>query len=432
VTDRGAKAAGDPLADPPKIVFVNRYFYPDQSATSQLLTDLAHALAEAGFKIHVICSRQRYDDASIRLAPRESFAGVAIHRVWTTRFGRRRLLGRALDYATFYGSSAVQMIRLLKRDDTVVAKTDPPLISIVAMFAAQLKGAQLINWLQDVFPEVASLLGANPLPRALNAGLRRCRDLSLRSAHANIVLGERMRERLLGAGIPSESIQIIENWAELRPDKPKPAASSVLRSKLGLDDHFVVGYSGNLGRAHEFQTLLGAAETLRTDPRFVFLMIGGGIGMTQLERDVGDRGLANFRFLAYQPRESLSDCLAAADVHWVSLRPVLEGFIVPSKFYGILAAARPVMFIGDPDGELARDIRRCACGASVNVGESALLAQLLTAWQSDPALLERMGEAGYRRYCERYSARRAFDQWIRILKSRNRVDGVSPPALSNR
>jgi glycosyltransferase involved in cell wall biosynthesis len=241
-----------------------------------------------------------------------------------------------------------------------------------------------------------------------------------------------MRERLLGAGIASERIQIIENWAELRPDKPKPAASSVLRSQLGLDDHFVVGYSGNLGRAHEFQTLLGAAETLRTDPRFVFLMIGGGIGMTRLEREVGDRGLANFRFLAYQPRESLSDCLAAADVHWVSLRPALEGFIVPSKFYGILAAARPVIFIGDPDGELARDIRRCACGATVNVGESALLAQLLTAWQSDPALLERMGEVGYRRYCERYSARRAFDQWIRILKSRSRVDGVSPPALSNR
>lgn len=416
----------------PKIVFVNRYFYPDQSATSQLLTDLASALAQAGFEVHVICSRQRYDDASIRLAPQESFVGVTIHRVWTTHFGRARSLGRALDYATFYASSALAMLRLLKRDDTVVAKTDPPLISIVAMMAAKMKGALLINWLQDIFPEVASRLGANPLPRALDALLRGWRDLSLRRAQTNIVLGEHMRDQLQRAGIALDRIQIIENWAELHPDDPKPSSRSGLRARLGLEDRFVVGYSGNLGRAHEFQTLLGAAELLKSDPNVVFLMIGGGAGMTQLEREVRERGLRNFRFLAYQPRESLSDCLAAADVHLVSLRPALEGLIVPSKFYGILAAARPVVFIGDPDGEVARHIRRSACGATISIGQTAQLAQLLSEWRSDRALLERMGEAGIQYYRERYSARRALDQWFLVLKSRTRVDGVSPQALSSR
>src|SRR5580658_4310316 len=114
----------------PKFVFVNRYFHPDQSATSQLLTDVASALAESGIDVHVVCSRQRYDDANARLASTDVVAGVAVHRVWTSRFGRDHLLGRAMDYATFYLSCGLALLCLLRRGDTVIAKTDPPLISI--------------------------------------------------------------------------------------------------------------------------------------------------------------------------------------------------------------------------------------------------------------------------------------------------------------
>jgi colanic acid biosynthesis glycosyl transferase WcaI len=406
------------------IVFVNRFFYPDQSATSQLLTDLSQALARSGFTVHVICSRQRYDDPGVRLPPQESSDGVTVHRIWTTRFGRDRLLGRALDYASFYGSSAVAMLRLLRRGDTVIAKTDPPLISIVAMAAAKIKGAHLVNWLQDIFPEVASLLGANPLPRPLDALLRRCRDLSLRSAHVNVVLGERMRERLLGLGVPENRIQIIENWAECGNDAPKEASHSILRAKNALMDKFVVGYSGNLGRAHEFQTLLRAAAILQDDREIVFLMTGGGAGMLKLSKVTTARGLNNFLFLPYQPRNTLCDSLAASDVHWVSLLPELEGLIVPSKFYGILAAARPTVFIGDPDGELARAIRTGQCGVTVAVGDVDALVGAVRHLKNDPAHRKRLGGNAYQRYCERYSAARAFDRWAEIVRSANRASDV--------
>jgi glycosyltransferase involved in cell wall biosynthesis len=415
-----------------KIVFVNRYFHPDESATSQLLTDLASALADAGLFVHVICSRQRYDDAGVRLRSHESVGGVAVRRVWTTRFGRAQLAGRALDYASFYVSSAIAMLGSVGRGDTLIAETDPPLISIVAMVAAKLKGAHLVNWLQDIFPEVATMLGANPLPPILDRLLRRYRDRSLRAARVNVVLGERMREQLESGGISSERIEVIENWAESRSDAPKSAVGSALRAELGLSHNFVVGYSGNLGRAHEFHTLLGAAEMLRTDPRIVFLMIGGGAGMVQLEREVRERALENFRFLPYQPREALADALAAADVHWVSLKPALEGYIVPSKFYGILAAARPVLFIGDPDGELAREIGRCRCGAVVAVADVPELTRLLRAWQNDPQLLSDMGERGHRRYVERYCAERALQKWLRILRPPSPAHDASSPSLSNR
>ena len=406
------------------IVFVNRYFYPDQSATSQLLTDLAGALTRTGFTVHVICSRQRYDDPAARLKLQESIKGVTVHRIWTTRFGRERLLGRALDYATFYCSSALTMLRLLRPGDTVIAKTDPPLISIVAMVAAKIKGALLINWLQDIFPEVASLLGANPLPRPLDALLRNCRNWSLRSARLNVVLGECMRDRLLRLGIPSNRIEIIENWAECSQEAPKSASRSVLRAKLGIADKFVVGYSGNLGRAHEFQTLLGAAEILKNDVEILFLMIGAGAGMLKLSEITRERGLNNFLFLPYQPREILCDSLAASDVHWVSLLPKLEGLIVPSKFYGILAAARPTVFIGDPDGELARAIRVGQCGVTVAVGDVDALVGAVRRLKNDPVHRERLGSNAYRRYCERYSAARAFDRWAGIVRPATPVPGA--------
>ena len=366
--------------------------------------------------MHVVCSRQRYDDPDARLRSRDWVAGVAVSRVWTSRFGRDHLLGRAVDYATFYVSSGFALLRLLKRGDTIVAKTDPPLISIVAMGAAKVKGAQLINWLQDIFPEVASLLGANPLPRPLDSLLRYVRDQSLRAARNNVVLGERMRERLLLLGVDLRKIHIIENWAQRNLEAPKPAHLSTLRSSLDLGGRFVVCYSGNLGRAHEFQTLLGAAEILKNDAAIAFLMIGGGIGMTQLSCAVAERGLPNFRFLPYLPRESLRDGLAAANVHWVSLNPSLEGYIVPSKFYGILAAARPVVFIGDPDGELSRVIRTAHCGASVAVGDVGGLVRVLGDLKADPERVEREGLNGYRRYCERYSAQRAIEEWKRIVR----------------
>jgi colanic acid biosynthesis glycosyl transferase WcaI len=412
----------------PKIVYVNRYYHPDQSATSQLLTDLAGALSRAGFEVHVICSRQRYDDPDAQLPARDTVDGVTVHRVWTSRFGRRRLLGRGLDYASFYVTSWFAMLKLLRRGDIAVAKTDPPLLSIIAFAAVKLKGAELINWLQDIFPEVASVLGANPLPRPLDALLRRLRNRSLRAARLNIVLGERMRGRLLQLGIAANKIRIIENWAETDVGPPKAVAHSALRSRIDAAGKFVVGYSGNLGRAHEFQTVLEAAQILRDDPDIVFLMIGGGAAMAQLAFSVEQRKLGNFRFLPYQPRESLADTLAAADVHWVSLIPALEGLIVPSKFYGVLGAARPVIFIGDRDGEIAREIDACGCGATVGTAQARDLVRLLLEWKANPGQRESMGRRGYECYQARFCAARAFAAWNDILTPSSRVAGASSPA----
>jgi len=405
----------DPRVSRQNLFFVNRYFYPDQSATSQMLSDLSFGLAKRGWPVHVICSRQKYGQPDAKLPARETINDVVVHRIWTTRFGRDHLVGRAVDYATFYLSSALHLIRVLRRGDMVIAKTDPPLISIVAMVAARLKSAILINWLQDIFPEIATELGANPLPHWLDKSLRRWRDRSLRAARANVVLGARMRELLARRGIDDRAIRIIENWADGDTSEPLAGTESRLRGILGLVHQFVVGYSGNLGRAHEYQTILGAALSLSHFEDVVFLMIGAGAGMIQLQRTVGDRGLKNFRFLPYQPRAALSDSMAAADVHWVSLLPTLEGLIVPSKFYGILAAGRPVIFIGDREGELAEVIHRSEVGGAVSVGDSAELVRLVLLLRSDARARHAMGSKARQLYREKYTAGRALEQWAELL-----------------
>lgn len=398
-----------------RIVFVNRYYDPDQSATSQMLTDLARGLAAQGHDVHVVCSRLLYDDPAARMAISELLQGVRVHRVATTRFGRHHLPGRAVDYASFYLASAVKLLHLLRRGDVLVAKTDPPLLSILAAPIAIGKRVMLINWQQDVFPEVASQLGANPLPRPLDALLRRVRDVSLRAATSNVVIGGRMREYLSSRQIPQGKLRVIENWADDRAIQPKPQSTSVLRARLGLLDRFVVCYSGNLGRAHEFETMLGAAEVLRVDPKFAFLIIGGGAKVEALKQGVAHLGLDNFWFLPPQPRDTIEDSLAAADVHLVSLLPSLEGLIVPSKLYGILAAGRPLIFIGDPDGEVARVVRSAQCGSQVGVADIDGLANLLRQLAAAPEACAVMGAQARRALCEEFSLKRATERWLRLL-----------------
>jgi glycosyltransferase involved in cell wall biosynthesis len=374
-----------------RVVFVNRYFHPDHSATSQIASDLAFHLASRGWEVVAITSRQRYDDARARFPSREDKNGVRIVRVWSTRFGRAGLIGRAVDYVTFY-LSAYFAIRRERRDAVVVPMTDPPLMSVVAAAASQ----RTVNWVQDLFPEVAEGLGIR-VPRVV----RRLRDWSLRRAKKNVVLGD-----LMAARVPNAVI--IHNWADAALE-PVARDTNPLRAEWQLGEDFVAGYSGNLGRAHEFDTVLAAMRRL---PQIRFLFIGGGAKLDAVKRDA----TVNATFLPYQPRERLAQSLSAADVHLVSLQPQLEGLVQPSKFYGVLAVGRPVIFIGARDGELARIIDEHRCGVVVEPGDIDGLVRALTALDTHRETAAEMGRRGFDAYRAHFAPRHAFAAWERVLE----------------
>jgi colanic acid biosynthesis glycosyl transferase WcaI len=400
---------------PARVFFVNRYFHPDESATSRILSDLVFRLAAQGLSVAVVTSRQLYEDPHAQLPSAQTIRGVAVHRVATARLGRSRLLGRALDYVSFHAAVAWRLSRLLGPGDIVVAKTDPPLLSVTLSHVAAWRGARLMNWLQDVFPEVAVTLAPGILPKPLQAPLMSMRDRSLKSATMNIVLSEGMRERVCARGVEPGKTIVIPNWADTKTLTPRAAAASFTRRRLGLTDRFVIGYSGNFGRAHEFDTLMTAAKLLNDDARFAFLMTGGGARSQGLQHAVAQAHLTNFHFQGYQPAQWLSDSMAAADIHLVSLLPALEGLIVPSKVYGILAAGRPVVFIGDTRGDIAQLIREHDCGISVAVGAGAQLAEGFRSLRADPARVQLMGVNARRLALARYTGEHAAEDWLRLL-----------------
>jgi len=407
------------------LIFLNRYFYPDHAATSQILADLAFTLAKQGRPITVITSRQRYDAPTVRLPACDVVDGVKIVRVWTSRFGRDMLLGRAIDYATFYCAAAWALWRIARRGDVVVAMTDPPMLSIVAAPICKLRRATLVNWLQDIFPEVAEAL---ELAKARLAGwgfalLRRLRDLSLKSAAMNVAVGARMADRLAASDVPHDRICVIPNWADGALIRSIPHTENPLRREWELGDAFVIGYSGNLGRAHEFETILGAIAALeqRPDaatagiPRLLWLFIGGGAQREAMQREAERRRLKSVRFQPYQPRENLAKSLSAADVHLVSLRSELEGLVVPSKFYGIAAAGRSTVFIGDPGGEIATVIDAHACGVTVPMGDSSSLARIVTELAINRELCRTMGDRARAALLANYDLSVGVGKWAGLI-----------------
>ena len=396
---------------------MNRFFFPDHSATSQILTDLAFHLAGGETQVRVVTSRQRYDDPNAYLPEAESIGGVAIHRISTTRFGRSVLIGRGFDYLSFYSSAFRSVLAWAKPGDVLVAKTDPPLLSLAAMHAAKRRGLHLVNWLQDLYPEVAAALGVPIVKGPLGRGLLQLRDASLRAADVNVVVGERMAEIVRKRGIAPERIRVIPNWCDDEEIQPIAPLDNSLRREWGLGDRFVVGYSGNLGRGHEFETVLAAAERLRGDRRLCFLFIGGGQKFPELTHSVRERGLDHlFRFLPYQDRRVLRLSLGAPDVHLISLRPELEGLIVPSKLYGIAAAGRPIIAVAASDGEIAGLVRRHDCGIVVEPGEGELLADALRCLGTDTGRLAEMGHRARAMLDAHFTRRRAFKCWQSLVE----------------
>ncbi len=396
-------------------MFVNRFFFPDHSATSQHLADVAFFLASRGHEISVITSRQRYDSPAARLDALEQVRGVAVIRVWTSRFGRCNLFGRALDYFSFYVSSTWALWTSLRRGDVVVAKTDPPLISVLVTMVARMRGAKSVNWVQDMFPEVAAALGvgfAKGLPGGVLLALR---DASLRRAEVNVAIGHEMAHRIEKRGIPVARIRVISNWADDAAIAPLPRSKNSLRECWNLRDRLIIGYSGNMGRAHSLAAILEAAERLRDEKSVVFLLIGDGAGRAALEDRVMASGLVNIMFKPYQPREELRFSLTLADAHLVSLRPELEGLIVPSKAYGILAAGRPMIYLGAADGEIGRLVIEGGCGLAVPENDGGALASAILALKDDPERMREMGSRARALLDDRFSQASALAAWERVL-----------------
>lgn len=404
-----------------KIILVNRFFHPDESATSQLLSDLAFALARTGHEVTAICSRQSYADPSAKFPAEELVEGVRILRVGSTRFGRGGA-GRMFDYASFLLGALLRVWQLARPGDVLLVKTDPPMLSVPMSWIANIRKARQVNWLQDVFPEVALQLGVRGVAGPLHALLRSLRNRSLRAAAMNVVIGERMRRLLIENGVPQGRLRIIHNWSDGVAIQPIGRESNPLRRDWALGEKFIVGYSGNMGRAHGFDTLLGAVRELAGDTHIHFLFIGDGRQLERIREFATSHGTRNVSLQPFQPRERLGLSLTVPDLHVVTLKPALEGLIVPSKVYGALAAGVPVLFIGDPAGEVADIIGggisgTLCCGDAISEGDVESVVRAIRKLASDHRLRLEQGSNARTLFMAHYDKHIALRKWIDLLEA---------------
>jgi glycosyltransferase involved in cell wall biosynthesis len=369
-----------------RILLLNQFFYPDSAATSQLLTDLARGLAAEGHSVRAICGRSSYA-ASDALNP----PAVEIVRTPDIPFGRG-LLARVCSYTSFL-SGALWYSLLGPRPDLILTLTTPPALGVLGSLIKTITGARHFIWEMDVYPDIAvDLEVLNPrswLTRAMGAAF----DNARRRADGIIALGECMRARLIRRGIPEGRIHIAENWADGREIYPFPFPDP---------EPLRILYSGNLGLAHDVETIRAAIYHFRSDSRFHFGFAGAGAQRGALESFCRERQVANISFAGYRPYDDLAQSLGACHVGLVTQNPATLGSVVPSKTYGLMAAGRPILYIGPPEATPARIIGRFRCGWQIDPGDTAGLIALLESLAADPALIRQAGALGRQALLQHY------------------------------
>jgi len=400
-----------------RLIFLNRFYWPDEPATAQLLTDFAEALAARGHAVTVITS----PPGRVDVPDRESRAGVEIHRVRSHRGAETAVPRKALAFLTFHLRAASMLSRLVQPGDIVVALTDPPLLTVAATRIARRRGAHVVNWIQDIYPEVAIELTGH---RWLGA-LRPLRDRAWRQAARCITLGRDMANAVAAAGVASDRITIIPNWPPAGVTSAAPSEIESLRRRWDLTDRFVIAYSGNLGRVHDLDPVLDLAAALRDDPRIRLLFIGGGPRRSALQAEAARRGLTHLQFRPAVPRTELNAALGAGDLHLVTLRPGCERYVFPSKLYGVAAAARPVLFIGPRDSEIATLIRQHAFGLTFERRDISALAAAVARLAVASLERERLAQAA-RRFAQTHALSRAIAGWENELAAVAGTSTVAP------
>jgi glycosyltransferase involved in cell wall biosynthesis len=395
-----------------RVVFLNRFYWPDEAATAQLLTDLAEGLAARGQPITVITSH----DGNPETARRETNRGVDIIRVPATRWGQRRMLAKAIDHATFALGIRRAVRAEVRTGDWIVAMTDPPALAMIAAAAARRTGVGVIHWLQDLHPEIALALWPSTFLKRLCRPWIRRRNAAWKQAKACVAISRDMATAVGESGVSAKQIRVIPNWAP-GGDALAPVAHerNLLRQQWELEGKFVAAYSGNIGRVHIFHPLLAAAALLRDKPEIVFLFVGTGPRRKTLELQARRQGLTNVRFQPAQPRTRLAESLSVADVHLVTLRPGCEQLVYPSKLYGIAAVARPLVYVGPLECDLARTIQQVGFGVAVSVDAPASLALAIRGLQADPERRAAMGNAAARWARDTGGLTSAVTQWEELL-----------------
>ena len=373
-----------------RILLLNLYYPPDTSATAKMAASFVAPLS-AEHQVTVLCGRPSYDPTerrAWRFWQTELSGNVKIIRAGSTDYPRTQMTRRVLNYLTYEALSVPRA--LFVPCDVVLAMTDPPFEGIVGAFVALLKGKPYVYNIRDMYPDMA-VGGSIVAPGLLSRVWEKLHRWALRRATRVIVLGEDMRARIVSKGVDPQRIAIVRDGAEIVPaGSPQPPLDPEVIRAIRGDFRFVLLHAGNLGFYGAWHTLIAAARELQKDG-VGLVFVGEGAQRPQLEAAAA--GAANVRFLPFFPANKISSVLAAADAHIVAVKRGLEGVVVPSKMYGILAAGRPIVAVAPKETDAAMLAKRRNFGVATDPDKPEELVAAIRSLAADPQRLATMAAA---------------------------------------
>jgi glycosyltransferase involved in cell wall biosynthesis len=403
-----------------RVLIVTQYFWPENFR----INDLAQGLLNRGHEVTVYTGKPNYPEG--RFFPGygflghsdETFGGIRVIRVPLVPRGGGEGFRLALNYLSFaFFASLLAPFRVYGDFDVIlVYEPSPVTVGLPALVLKALKGAPLLFWVQDLWPE--SLVAADAVrARWILTGIERLVRFIYHRCDRILVQSKAFVEAILPYGIPREQILFFPNTAEalyrpiaLEPDAPE---------RTQLPEGFRVMYAGNIGAAQDFATILGAADRLRDETAIQWIVLGDGRSRPWVESEITRRGLSrSVHLLGRHPVESMPRFFALGDAMLVTLRrdPILA-LTLPSRVQSYLACGRPI--IAALDGEGARVIKKAGAGIVPGSGDPDALARAVLAVYRMPEPARRaMGERG-RRYYEQHFEREMLltrvEKWMEEL-----------------
>jgi colanic acid biosynthesis glycosyl transferase WcaI len=399
-----------------KILLLNQYYPPDTSATARMAAIVVQALSSR-HDVTVLCGRPSYDTPERRpWRPwqMERAGRVRIVRIGSTDYPRFQMKWRVVNYLSY--AALVAARAMLTSCDVIVSMTDPPFLGIVGAFLARVKGKPFVYNVRDLYPDMA-LGGAIVHPGLLTRVWRVLHGWTFRHASRVIVLGEDMRARIVAKGVAPARIVVVRDGAEISgaDTSPPPPDPEVIRAIRG-DFRLVLLHAGNLGFYGAWETLIAAARELQGDG-VGLVFVGDGAQRAQL--GAAANGLANVRFLPFFPASKIPSVLAAPDAHVITIKRGLEGVVVPSKMYAILAAGRPIVAVAPRETDVASLGALRGFGVSADPDRPEELVSVVRALVADPGKLKSMARAacdaapGYDRATEHENFLKTVEETLR-------------------
>ena len=403
-----------------KILVIEQNFYPEVAAAGQLLLDLCEDLARAGYQVKVITGNPKeLFQKKIKISKRENYRGVEIIRLKSTALSKYNVAGRVINYLTFHFSIFFHII-FSKRPDLVLVLSNPPLISLHGLILKIFKKCKVIYNIQDLFPDLAVELGKLRNTPFIFI-LKSLSKYIIRKMDKVIVVGEYMERKIrkdVLKDIEADHIVTIHNWADGEKIKVIDKKDIYFKKDWGLEDKFIILYSGNIGYLHEFDTIISAAEDIQNKgyKDIVFVFIGEGIKKEYIRKKTEEKGLDNILFFPYQPRDRLNYSLGLANISLVTLEEGFEGMVVPSKIYGILASGRPVIGVAGGESELTEIIRKGKCGRFVKIGDYMTLSRVIIKYYKNPQKCIKEGMSGRKYFEKNFDRKIATKKYIKVIE----------------